>query len=133
MPHWTSTCYDLTDEQAELFRLLDERIRELGQVTSKAKQYIAYKREHFMKGAFVRISKADKRSLNVHLPIVSRNDINDPLNLCTSDNIMSHSWSRAQVGGLAVKCTPESDIDYIMDLVRQTYRKALVYDEKRIS
>ena len=55
--YWTSTYYEfLTDKQAELFCLLDQAIRNLGQLSSQADDYIAYKKTG-MKGAFVRISQ----------------------------------------------------------------------------
>ena len=127
--YWTSTYYEfLTDEQAELFRLLDRAIRDLGRSSSQADDYIAYKKEPEMKGAFVRISQGKKPSLNVHLALITFEEIDDPHNLCEKDYKFGRSWSRTS---LVVNCTPESDIKYIMDLVHQAFQTAMVHDRKR--
>ena len=126
---WTSTYNEfLTDEQAELFYVLDQAIRDLGRPSSQADDYIAYKKEPEMKGAFVRISQGKKPSLNVHLALITCEDIDDPHNLCEKDYKFRNRWSRAS---LIMKCTPESDIKYIMDLVHQAFQTAMVHDRRR--
>ena len=126
--YWTSTYYEfLTDKQAELFCLLDQAIRNLGQSSSQADDYIAYKKTG-MKGAFVRISQGKKPNLNVHLALITFEEIDDPHNLCEKDYKFGKSWTRTS---LVVNCTPESDIKYIMNLVDQAFNKALAHNPTR--
>lgn len=126
---WTSTNYPLlNDEQAKLFRSLDERIRLLGQPSSRADGYITYKKKSEMKGGFVRIKPTKKPDLDVHLALINHKQILDPENLCKDDYSYRIKWSRA---GSLVKCTPESNIDYIMDLIRQAYEYALINDQSQ--
>ena len=123
---WTPTNYPLLNvEQAQLFRLLDEHIRVLGKPSSRSESYIAYKKEPEMKGGFVRISPAKKPGLNIHLALISHTQIVDPKHLCEGEDRMR--WSRASS---LVKCMPEPDIDYIMDLIRQAYDYALINDRE---
>ena len=126
---WTSTNYPLlNDEQAKLFRLLDDRIRVLGKPSSRADGYITYKKDPEMKGGFVRISVGKRPNLNVHLALIKHSRIYDPHSLACYDHSESLRWSR---GSLLVKCTSESSIDHIMDLIRQAYDYALINDRSQ--
>ena len=80
-----------------------------------------------MKGAFVRVSRGKRPSLNVHLALITFEEIDDPHNLCEKDYKFRSTWSRAN---LVMKCTPESDLEHVMDLVRQAFQKAIVHDQR---
>lgn len=117
MNYWTSTNYShLSPETAELFRLLDPRIRRLmgTEVSSKATRYIAYKALE-MRHAFVRLIPNKKGRLVVRLgmPLVQ---IIDSRGLCREGTASRWSVVHANVDFDSV-----DRINDIMALIEQTY------------
>ncbi len=128
--YWTSTNYShLTEKQARLFKSLHPHLVKLGRPTSCSLDYIAYKKEPEMRGAFVRIISSNRSPfLTIRLALLTENQIHDPRKLCQSDPNNLGYWTRA---GLILRYTSQSDTEYILSLIRQAYNYALATDQKK--
>ena len=118
MSHWTPTNYShLTTPTAELFQLLDPRIRRLRgvEVVSKAERYIDYGIPEIMarRLGFVRLvsRKRGRLVVRLRLPLTQ---ITDPKGLCRTGK--RQGWS-TEFDFDSLNC-----IDDIMALIEQAYQ-----------